>query len=162
MDFVLGLHSHLPYLLRHGRWPHGSDWLCEAALDTYLPLLDKIGEMAARGVRCPVTIGFSPVLANQLADPAFAAELDAFLVQRLAACADARRTLPETGDAALLPLVDFWEARFRRLATRFEAEGRNIVAGFARLEAAGCLEVMTCAATHGYLPLLARDESIRL
>jgi 1,4-alpha-glucan branching enzyme len=118
--------------------------------------------MAARGVRCPVTIGFSPVLANQLADPAFAAELDAFVAQRLAACEEARRTLPRTGDAALLPLVDFWEARFRRLGARFEAENRDIVAGFSRLEAAGQLELMTCAATHGYLPLLARDESVRL
>ena len=27
MDFVLTLHSHLPYVLNHGRWPHGSDWL---------------------------------------------------------------------------------------------------------------------------------------
>ena len=162
MDFVLALHSHLPYVLNHGRWPHGSDWLCEAALDTYLPLLEKVGELSARGVRCPVTISFSPVLTNQLADPTFAAEFDAFIAQRLAACGEARRTLPQTGDAALLPLVDFWEARYRRLHARFEAEGRNIVAGFARLEAAGCLEIMTCAATHGYLPLLARDESIRL
>ena len=37
MDFVLMLHSHLPWVLNHGRWPHGSDWLSEAALDTYLP-----------------------------------------------------------------------------------------------------------------------------
>ena len=41
MDFILALHSHLPYVLHHGRWPHGSDWLCEAALDTYLPLLER-------------------------------------------------------------------------------------------------------------------------
>ena len=39
MDFVLMLHSHLPYVLNHGRWPHGSDWICEAAIETYLPLL---------------------------------------------------------------------------------------------------------------------------
>ncbi len=162
MDFVLALHSHLPYVLRHGRWPHGSDWLCEAALDTYLPLVEKVAQLAERGVRAPLTIGISPVLANQLADPAFAVELDAFIVQRLAACDEARRTLPETGEGALLPLVDFWESRFRRLRTRFEAEGRDLVAAFARHAAAGRLEVMTCAATHGYLPLLARDESIRL
>ena len=42
MEFVLALHSHLPYVLNHGRWPHGSDWLCEAALDTYLPLLERL------------------------------------------------------------------------------------------------------------------------
>ena len=42
MEFVLALHSHLPYVLNHGRWPHGSDWLCEAAIDTYLPLLEHL------------------------------------------------------------------------------------------------------------------------
>ena len=162
MDFVLALHSHLPYVLHHGRWPHGSDWLCEAALDTYLPLVEKVSELSARGVRCPVTVSVSPVLANQLVDPVFGSELDTFIGQRLEACREARRTLPETGDAALLPLVDFWEARFRRLRDRFEAEGRDIVAALARLEAAGQVEVMTCAATHSYLPLLAREESIRL
>jgi 1,4-alpha-glucan branching enzyme len=162
VDFVLALHSHLPYVLRHGRWPHGSDWLCEAALDSYLPLIEKVHELASRGVRAPVTIGISPVLANQLADPFFGSELDAFFAQRLESCGEARRTLPQTGDGALLPLVDFWEARFRKLQERFETEGRDIAAAFARLEAAGDLEVMTCAATHGYLPLLARDESIRL
>src|SRR5512135_2807314 len=100
VDFVWTLHSHLPYVLRHGRWPHGSDWLCEAALDTYLPLVEKLSELAARGVRSPITISVSPVLANQLADPLFGTELDAFLTQRLEACREARRTLPETGDAA--------------------------------------------------------------
>ncbi len=162
MDFVLALHSHLPYVLHHGRWPHGSDWLCEAALDSYLPLIEKVHELASRGVRAPLTISLSPVLAGQLADPGFGAELDAFFAQRLDACAEARRTLPETGDGALLPLVGFWEARFRRLQARFEAEGRDVAAAFARLAAAGHVELMTCAATHGYLPLLARDESVRL
>jgi len=162
VDFVLALHSHLPYVLRHGRWPHGSDWLCEAALDTYLPLVEKLNEAAARGVRCPITVSVSPVLANQLVDPLFASELDAFIGQRLEACREARRTLPEQGEAELLPLVDFWEARFGRLRRVFEAEGRDIVAALRRLEAAGQVEVMTCAATHGYLSLLAREESVHL
>ncbi|HXY18984.1 MAG TPA: 1,4-alpha-glucan branching protein domain-containing protein [Gemmatimonadales bacterium] len=162
MDFVLALHSHVPLVLRHGRWPHGSDWLCEAVLDSYLPLIEKLGELAARGVRCPITVGLSPVLASQLADPDFPAEFDAFVRQRLEACRDARRTLPGTGDGALLPLVDFWEARIERLRSLFEAQGRNVVAALAGLQAAGGLELMTCAATHGYLSLLGREESVRL
>jgi 1,4-alpha-glucan branching enzyme len=162
MDFVLGLHSHLPYVLRHGRWPHGSDWLCEAAIDSYLPILEAVDALSGRGVRIPITIGVSPVLANQLADPFFGTELRAFVDQRLEACAEARRTLPQTGDGVLVPLVDFWEARYRRLGARFDAEGGDIVAAFARRQAAGHLEVMTCAATHGYLPLLGRDASVRL
>src|SRR6266540_138865 len=57
MDFVFTLHSHLPYMLNHGRWPHGSDWLCEAALDTYLPLLEIFQELEAEATPAPVKIG---------------------------------------------------------------------------------------------------------
>jgi hypothetical protein len=38
--FALVLHTHLPMVVNHGRWPHGSDWLCEAAFECYLPLLE--------------------------------------------------------------------------------------------------------------------------
>ncbi|HEY6207528.1 MAG TPA: 1,4-alpha-glucan branching protein domain-containing protein [Gemmatimonadales bacterium] len=162
MDFVLALHSHLPYVLHHGRWPHGSDWLCEAALDTYLPLLEKLQELAARGTPAPVTIGFTPVLANQLANPDFVKELEAFFDQRQAVSAEAPATLAATGDASLTPLVEFWQSRQRRLRDLFHAIDCDIVGAFRRLQDAGHLEIISSAATHGYLPLLARDESIRL
>jgi 1,4-alpha-glucan branching enzyme len=162
LDFVLALHSHLPYVLNHGRWPHGSDWLCEAALDTYLPLLEKLEELERDGIPAPITIGFTPVLANQLADPVFAREMDAFFSQRLAACDEAAKALPATGGEALLPLVAFWKSRFCSLQARFLGIDRNIVAAFRRLEQDGRLEIIGSAATHGYLPLLGRDESIRL
>ena len=164
MDFVLALHSHLPYVLNHGRWPHGSDWLCEAALDSYLPLLEQLQELAAppHGTRAPVTIGFTPVLANQLASPAFAQELEAFFDQREAVCREAPAALAATGDGALLPLVDYWKARLSRLRKLFQAVDRDIVAAFRRLQDDGHLEIIGSAATHGYLPLLARDESVQL
>ncbi|HVH68303.1 MAG TPA: 1,4-alpha-glucan branching protein domain-containing protein [Gemmatimonadales bacterium] len=162
MEFVLALHSHLPYVLNHGRWPHGSDWLCEAALDTYLPLLEQLEALSAEGTSAPLTIGFTPVLANQLASPTFGREMDAFFAQRLAACDEAPASLAATGDQALLPLVDFWRARFARLQALFRSIDRDLVAAFRRLQQRGRLEIIGSAATHGYLPLLARDESIRL
>lgn len=154
MDFVLALHSHLPYVLSHGRWPHGSDWLCEAALDTYLPLLEQLDQLSAEGTPAPLTIGFTPVLANQLASPAFARELEGFLAQRLAACDDA--------PAEFGPLVEFWRSRFNRLRALFRKIDGDLVSAFRRLAERGRLEIIGSAATHGYLPLLARDESIRL
>src|SRR5438093_1203474 len=39
--FALVLHTHLPMVVNHGRWPHGSDWLNEAAFECYLPLLSR-------------------------------------------------------------------------------------------------------------------------
>src|SRR5439155_905138 len=164
MDFVLALHSHLPYVLNHGRWPHGSDWLCEAALDSYLPLLEQLQELAAppHGTRAPVTIGFTPVLANQLASPAFAQELEAFFDQREAVCREAPAALAATGDGALLPLVDYWKARLSRLRKLFQAVDRDIVAAFRRLQDDGHLEIIGSAATRGDRPLRARDGSVAL
>jgi 1,4-alpha-glucan branching enzyme len=162
MDFVLALHSHLPYVLHHGRWPHGSDWLCEAAIDTYLPLLGTLHGLAADGVPAPVTIGFTPVLANQLAAPAFAAELEAYFEQRLEACDEAAATFAGTHDASLIPLTGFWRDRLQGLRALFRSVNGDLVAPFRALEEAGHIEIMGGAATHGFLPLLGRDESIRL
>lgn len=162
MEFVLALHSHLPYVLNHGRWPHGSDWLCEAALDTYLPLLERVEELAAEGTPAPLTIGLTPVLANQLVSPTFAREMEAFFTQRLTACDEAPASLATSGDQGLLPLVDFWRSRLTRLQALFRRIDRDVVSAFRRLQEQGRLEIIGSAATHGYLPLLARDESIRL
>src|SRR5213079_171009 len=134
VEFVLALHSHLPYVLNHGRWPHGSDWLCEAALDTYLPLLERLEELAAEYTPTPVTIGFTPVLANQLASPAFAREMEEFFGQRLAACDEA--------PASFGPLVEFWRARFNRLRELFRRMDANLVAAFRRLQEQGRLEII--------------------
>src|SRR6185369_1359372 len=67
-SFTFVLHSHLPWVLHHGRWPHGVDWLNEAMAETYLPLARVLHERTGRGP-LGVTIDFSPVLCEQLAHP---------------------------------------------------------------------------------------------
>jgi len=160
-DFIFTLHSHLPYVLNHGRWPHGSDWICEAALDTYLPLLEVLRGLSADAVPSPVTIGFTPVLANQLTSPTFVSEMETFFTQRLKACDEAPASLAATGENHLLPLIDFWRERLTRLRDLFHAIDQDLIGAFRALETAGRIEIISSAATHGYLPLLARDESIR-
>ena len=159
---VLVLHSHLPWVLHHGRWPHGSDWLTEAAVDTYLPLLETLLALADEQVAAPISLGITPVLANQLAHPDFRTELQQFFAQRLAACAAAPASLARTDESDLLPVVRYWQARYARLQARFESLDGDLLGAFRALEAAGRLELFSSAATHGFLPLLGRDESIRL
>src|SRR5262245_30231209 len=142
MDFVLVLHSHLPYVLNHGRWPHGSDWLCEAAVDTYLPLYETLSRLARDGVPAPITLGITPVLANQLASPAFADELERFFAQRLEHCREAIPSL-KVNDANLLPLVEFWEQHLGRLRRLFRSIDRNLAAAFKALEERGIIELIS-------------------
>ncbi len=162
MDFVLALHSHLPWVLHYGRWPHGSDWLCEAALDTYLPLIEELRRLERDGVAAPITLGVTPVLANQLTHPSFLHEMEEFLRERLAHATRAPDDLAATGDQALIPLAGFWRERLERLWRLFDALNGDLVGELCRLQDAGRLEIIGSAATHGYLPLLGRDESIRL
>jgi 1,4-alpha-glucan branching enzyme len=162
VDVVVMLHSHLPYVLNHGRWPHGSDWICEAAIDTYLPLIEKFRGLDAMNIAAPVTVGFTPILANQLEHPTFVKELEAYFDQRFQFCDEAPASLESTGDSHLLPLVDFWRSRLVRLRLLFHEIGRDIPREFRRLQDAERIEITSSAATHGFLPMLARDESIRL
>ncbi len=68
--FALVLHSHLPWLRGHGRWPVGEEWLNQAIATSYVPVLDALRDLAEAGYRDLLTIGVTPVLATQLDDPA--------------------------------------------------------------------------------------------
>lgn len=162
LRFVLTLHSHLPWVLHHGRWPHGSDWLCEAALDSYLPLINALDQLDAEDVPPPITLGITPILAAQFAHPSFCAELDHYFAHRLETIAESPASLRATGDAHLLPLVDYWRNHVLGLQQTWERTGKNLLGAFARHARAGRIELISSAATHGFLPLLSRDESIRL
>ena len=64
--FVLALHSHLPYCRGAGRWPHGEEWIHEAVLGTYLPLLVLLHDLRDAGVRYRIVIGLTPMRGGPL------------------------------------------------------------------------------------------------
>ena len=63
------LHTHLPWLPRHGSWPVGEEWLHQAWSGSYLPLLAVLDRLAGEGRRDLLTLGVTPVLAAALDDP---------------------------------------------------------------------------------------------
>src|SRR3989338_8753892 len=83
--FTFVLHSHLPYVIAHGKWPHGLDWLNEAAAETYIPLLDVLNKLVDEGVSPKVIIGLTPVLVEQLADKSFKEEFKAYVAEKIEA-----------------------------------------------------------------------------
>ena len=162
MRFVLTLHSHLPWVLHHGRWPHGSDWICEATLDTYLPLLALLDRAAAEGIPTPTTLGVTPILAAQLSHPTLVEEVDAYFAHRLETIATAPDELRASGETDLLPVVEFWSHHVAALHRLWRSINGDILGALRRHAEAGRIELISSAATHGFLPLLGRDESIRL
>ena len=67
--FSLVLHTHLPWLAHHGRWPVGEDWLYQSWSAAYLPIIRVLRTLAAEDRRGLITLGMTPVVTAQLDDP---------------------------------------------------------------------------------------------
>jgi 1,4-alpha-glucan branching enzyme len=152
---VLVLHGHMPWVLHHGRWPHGETWLYEAALGVYLPLLALIEELESAGVDAGFTLGLTPVLLEQLAHPTFVTGFGDYLDDRLA---HARR---DRDEPELAGLAVWWEERLSEARARFDRIDGDIPRAFAAHARAGRIELLSSLATHGYAPLLLHDAAIR-
>ena len=160
--FALVLHTHLPMVVNHGRWPHGSDWLNEATFECYLPLLEVAHRLVGDGISPKWTLNLSPVLTEQLASPEFQKELAFYHENVRRACAEGREHFKKTGASEYLGLCDFWEEHYERMWELHRRIGGDIPGTFAELQRGGHVEIITCGATHGYFPLLSRDESIHM
>lgn len=225
--FTFVLHSHLPYARLAGRWPHGEEWIHEAASETYIPLLNALYDLRAEGIQYRLTIGITPVLAEQLADADICDHFDEYLDDKIARAKqdilrfrgdlweaeEAARLEKAQGLAPLPPealsvdrteanegelppvnrpkvealiealdteeesapekpwwvghkqleeLARFYQTYYEDIKSSFDDRyQRDIIGAFRVLQDEGYIEIITCAATHGYLPLLGTDAAIR-
>jgi 1,4-alpha-glucan branching enzyme len=158
---TLTLHSHLPYVVNHGTWPHGLEWLHEAAAETYLPLLRVVGELEAQGVYLKPNVNLSPILLEQLSHPVFKAEFPKYATRKIEAARKDHAHFTKQGEKHFTEVAEFWLKFYEQALADFESLGGDIIAGFRRFDESGAIEVITCAATHGYFPLLGHDACIR-
>ncbi|MBI2677442.1 MAG: DUF1957 domain-containing protein [Candidatus Koribacter versatilis] len=155
------LHSHLPYVVHHGTWPHGLDWLHEAAAETYLPMLRAFGELEQEGIALKANVNLSPILLEQLSHPTFKEEFQIYVQRKIEAARKDQADFRQKGEDHFARVAIFWEEFFQRALQDFEGLDRDIVGGFKRFYDSGAIEIITCGATHGYFPLLGTDASIR-
>jgi 1,4-alpha-glucan branching enzyme len=149
--FSLVLHTHLPWLAHHGRWPVGEEWLYQAWAGSYLPLVRVLDRLAAEGHRDVLTLGLTPVLADQLDDPYCLAGLTAWLADwRLRAEHLAARRDPSAREIAT--------TEFQAASTALEEAATGWRHGgsprWRELADAGVIELLGGPATHPVLPLL--------
>jgi len=161
--FTFVLHSHLPYARQAGRWPHGEEWLHEAAAETYIPLLNALNSLADDGIDAKLTLTLTPILLEQLNDADVQANFVHYLDLRIEAAEADLARFSEINDEQRIALATFYLQWYRDIKSSFVVRYQgNLVPAFKALQDAGVLEIATCAATHGYLPLLGNDESINL
>ncbi|MFM9150248.1 MAG: hypothetical protein ACKORA_07240, partial [Solirubrobacterales bacterium] len=71
-DLAIVLHSHMPYVEGFGTYPFGEEWLFDAVVRSYLPVLAFARDIA---------VSITPVLADQLEAPGLAGRLTDFAAE---------------------------------------------------------------------------------
>jgi 1,4-alpha-glucan branching enzyme len=161
-SLALVLHAHLPFV-RHPEHEDflEEDWLYEAISETYLPLLLVFDRLAEEGVPFRVTMSLTPTLVTMLRDELLTGRYTRKL-ERLCelGALEVHRT---RNDPTFGPLARFYRDHFESLRVAWEGRyRRDLVSAFRRLQDAGFLEIITCCATHGFLPLLQdTPEAVR-
>ncbi len=160
--FSLVLHTHIPWVLNHGIWPHGTSWLNEAAAESYIPLIDEIYKLINDGYNPKMTISITPVLCESLRNPAFIGDFMNYLDQKINTALHDRYEFKKNNYRyERIKLTEWWEEFYSRVKDRFINDyNKDIIGEFKKLQDRGYLDIITCSATHGYTALLSRDSSI--
>ncbi|QPN63402.1 glycoside hydrolase family 57 protein [Synechococcus sp. CBW1004] len=154
-DLALVLHAHLPYVRSGEAGSLEEDWYFQALQECYLPLLEMLEAAAADPTQEPrLTMGVSPTLLSLLCD----AELNARFVPWLQLRLQLLQGAPTPLEAAARDL----SGRLEAARDQFLACDGDVLPRLRALQRLGVLDLITCGATHGYLPLL-RDapEAVR-
>ncbi|HTH51964.1 MAG TPA: hypothetical protein VL501_08525, partial [Pyrinomonadaceae bacterium] len=160
--FSLILHAHLPFV-RHPEYPEflEEDWLYEAITEVYLPLIFIFQSLHEQGATPRLAMNVSPPLCEMLADPLLQDRYTRHLENLIElAHKEEHRTRKEAAefhDVAkmyvenLTASLNLWNDRYKR----------NLINAFRELQDEGVIEIITCCATHGFLPLISTQEARR-
>jgi 1,4-alpha-glucan branching enzyme len=149
-DLAIVLHSHMPYVEGFGTYPFGEEWLFDAVIRSYLPVLEMARDL---------TLTVTPVLADQLEDGGAAERLRRFLVDWRIGAAEADL---DDVPAECRPACAAERDRYRRALELLDAAGGDPLAPFQRAAGEGRVALAASSATHALLPLLATRAGLRL
>ena len=152
---ALVLHAHLPYVRSAQPGSLEEDWFFQALIECYLPLLETLERASADPQQQPkLTIGLSPTLLSLLSDQDLKQRFPAWLNERL-------DLLPKA-DSSLRAGAEHLAATIERHRRAWQSCDGDLIQRFAALQHQGVVDLLTCGATHGYLPLLRHHpEAVR-
>ncbi|NNE67832.1 MAG: DUF1957 domain-containing protein [Pyrinomonadaceae bacterium] len=160
--FSLILHAHLPFV-RHPEHPEflEEDWFYEAVTEVYIPIISILERLDEAGVKPRLAMNISPPLCEMLADDLlqkrYTAHLENLIELSKKEQVRVRREEPEFINVAdmyvglLTASLELWNDKY----------DRDLIRAFRELQDNGVLEIITCGATHGFLPLISTLESKR-
>jgi len=127
-----------------------------------IPLLNMLGDLQITGLGPRVAMACSPLLVEQLADPVVQKHFLLWMEERLARRSESLRhfELEENHHDSYLSRF-YLEWSRQALHSFTNRYNRNLAQRLRELTTARVIEPLAGAASHAYLPLLGREESVR-
>ena len=148
------LHAHLPFV-KHPEYEYflEEQWLFEAISESYIPLLMNMKRLVDEDIDFRLTLSLSPPLLEMLSDAHLMDKYVHYLDRLIELSTKEIKRLK--GDENFRPLAKFYKTRYGEIkAFYLEFLNCDVVAGFRYFNDLGKIEIITCCATHGLLPLL--------
>ena len=133
--------------------------------ETYVPLLNAISELyEEEGIKAKLTVGITPILAEQLNDYHLQEGFVEYLDTRIAAVAKDLDRYPDPKvehSQHLKYLAKYYFDWFNHIKDCFVNKyNKDLISAFKKYQDLGCIEITTSGATHGFSPLLATDSNL--
>lgn len=152
VSFVL--HAHLPFVRHKDSNKYIEErWLFEAITQTYIPLLESFEKLNKENIQYCLTMSITPTLASMLSDVVLQKKYIKYINTLIKL---SKKEIERTIDEPKLNMLakDYYKV-FRNCYKVFKNKYKNnLLNGFKRFQDLGNIEIITCAATHGFLPLM--------
>ena len=144
------LHAHLPYVRKNEKNSLEEDWYFQAVLECYLPLIRVLEEsIKSEPENSKLTISLSPTLITLFQSSELQEKFPEWINTRIKLLNELPEKQRNASKFLLKNMTDqliYWEKYSGNLIIRFKY-----------LLETGCVDIITCAATHGYLPILREN-----
>ncbi|MCG8570613.1 MAG: DUF1957 domain-containing protein [Spirochaetes bacterium] len=149
----LMLHAHLPFV-RHPE--HESfmeeDWFYEAIIETYIPLLQTYESLVNDGIDFRITMSLTPPLCEMFADHLLQNRFETKLNKLIEL---SHKELNRTRNTDFYATAEMYHHHLTACYDVFVNKyQKNLLKGFKTFQDMGKLEIITCGATHGFMPLM--------
>lgn len=155
---ALVLNAHLPFV-RHPEHEEflEEDWFYEGIVETYIPLINVFNSLLEEGIDFSITMAISPPLCEMMADSLLQNRCLNYINKRIDLM---EKEVGRTRNTPFHETALLYHKRLKEARHLFEeVYKKNLIDAFRGLQDTGRLEIMTCAATHGFLPLMASDKA---
>lgn len=152
------LHSHLPFV-KHPDYDYFLEehWLFEAITECYIPIIQRLKKLESEGVYFRLTTSVTPPLTEMLADRHLMDKYVAYLDRLIELAQKEERRIAHDSEFSHLP--HYYKERIGSIKSFFVHElNYSVLNGYRELSEKGYLEIITCGATHGFLPLLSVNK----